>query len=208
MRPQIVTVGPLALASAAILFGPASVVTGAVTLGSTALDKARRVIFTSSGNDTGLTYTVSGTNWAGDTISETVAGVSAAAATTVLDYLSLTSVSVNGASAGTLSIGTNGVAASPWVRLDNWAPAPVAVQLSVFGTVNATLQQTLDDPNPPVNVPPAAMVWVNSADAAAVNFSAAVQTNYAFAPLFVRVLLNSGSGSVTATVQQLGSISS
>src|SRR5712664_4193399 len=104
MRPQIVTVGPLLAGNASALLSATALVTGAVALTATSVDKARRLLFTSSGNDTGLIYTVSGLNWAGDRVGETVTGLSAAAASTVLDYLSGITVSVNGAAAGTVSI--------------------------------------------------------------------------------------------------------
>lgn len=203
MRPQIAFVGPLSLASANILFAPASIVTGSVTLLGSSLDHARRIIFTSSGNDSGLTFKVSGTNVSGNPISETVSGVSAAAASTVLDYLGLISVQALGASAGTVAIGTNGVAGSNWVRLDEWAPPQIGIQCDVAGTVNFTIQDTMNDPNDPTSpVPPANVNWYNTNDTVAITATIALQTNFAYAPRYVRLLLNSGSGSVTATIVQ------
>ena len=103
----------------------------------------------------------------------------------------------------TVSDASGGTKYSPLVRLDEWAPAHVGVQLSVSGTVNYTLQQSMDDPNSPTNpVPLASMTWVNCADTAAVGASTSIQTNYQFVPLFCRVVLNSGSGTVTATFVQ------
>jgi len=225
MRPVTTTVGPLASASATNIRTASAIAgAGAVTLngtlvsagatvahgviipsGTAVLDVARRVIFTSSGNDTGITFAVTGTDNAGNAQSETVTGASGGAASTVLSYKTFAPPVASGAAAGTVSIGTNGVAASPWVRLDNWAPGGVAIQATVTGTVNYTIQQTLDDPNSATNpVAPASMTWVNSADAAVVAATATQQSNYAFAPAFARVLLNSGTGSVTATFTQLG----
>lgn len=204
MRPQVVTVGPLLAANASALLSATSLVTGAVALTATAVDRARRIIFTSSGNDSTLVYTISGLDWAGNPRSETVSGLSAAAASTVLDYLSGITVSSSGASAGTVAIGTNGVAGSPWVRLDDWAPPAVAIQINVFGQVTATLQQTLDDPNSPTSpVTEAGVVWINSSDTAVVNLTASVQSNYAYAPAYARILLTGGLGSITATFAQL-----
>jgi hypothetical protein len=203
MRPQIAFVGPLSLASANILFAPASIVTGAVPVLTQTLDHARRVIFTSSGNDSGLTFKISGTNVSGNPISETVQGLSAAAASTVLDYLGLITVTVSGASAGTVAIGTNGVAGSNWVRLDEWAPPQVGIQCDVAGVVNFTVQDTMNDPNDPTSpVPPANVNWYNTNDAVGITATVGLQTNFAYAPRYVRILLNSGAGSVTATVVQ------
>lgn len=216
MRPIVIAVGPLASASATNIRTASSIAgAGAVTLNGTAvtggvatLDTQRRVLFTSAGNDSGITFTISGTNNNGDLISETLAGGNAVAVYTVLDYKTITSVTASGASAGNVSIGTNGVAGSPWAMMDPWAYAPVAAQINVTGTVNYTLQQTLDDPNDPTNpVTPANVTWINCADATVVGATVAAQTNYAFAPRYVRLLLNSGTGSITGTFIQLGVVS-
>ena len=107
----------------------------------------------------------------------------------------------------TVSNASGGVQYSPLVRLDEWAPGQVGVQLTASGTVNYTLQQSMDDPNSPTNpVAQNSMTWVNCADTAAVGASSTVQTNYQFVPLFCRVVLNSGSGSVTATFVQASSV--
>lgn len=206
MRGLVASVGPLAAGNASLLRSAASLVTGAVALTITSLDKPRRILFTSSGNDTSLIYTVSGFNVSGNPISETVTGVSAAAVATVLDYGSGIVITSNGASGGTVSIGTNGVAGSNWVRLDEWAPPATGIQCDANGTVNYTVQDTIDDPNDPTNpVAPASMTWFNTTDASGVTATASIQTNFAYAPRYVRLVLNSGTGSVTATVLQYSS---
>lgn len=213
MRPIVVTAGPLAAASATNIRTAASIAgAGAVTLNGTlvsggvaTLDNQRRILFTSSGNDSGITFTVSGTNANGDLISETLTGGNVAAVYTVLDYKTVTSVTASGASAGTVSIGTNGIGGSTWVRLDAWALPATSVQLTVSGTVNYTLQQTLDDPNSSTNpVTPANVTWVSSADANVVAATTTKQTNYAFTPQYARILINSGTGTVTGTFLQSG----
>ena len=213
MRTIQVSVGPLAAASATALRTAASIsVAGTVALNGTlvsggvaTLDKPRRILFTSSGNDSGITFTVTGTTFAGNSASEVVTGGNATTATTVLDYATVTSIVSSGASAGTVSIGTSGVAGSPWCRLDMWAPSFISIQTNVTGTVNYTIQQTLDDPNDsdfPVTL--ANMNWINSNDTAVVSATTSQQSNYIFAPKFARVLLNSGTGSVTAIFAQSG----
>ena len=106
-----------------------------------------------------------------------------------------------------VSNATGGTQYSPLVRLDEYAPGQVGVQLTASGTVNYTLQQSMDDPNSATNpVPQANMTWVNCADVAAVGATGTVQTNYQFTPLFCRVVLNSGSGTVTATFVQSSAV--
>jgi hypothetical protein len=210
MRPIIVTVGPLAAASAyniALSQTPTNAVTlngAAVTGGVAVLDTPRRVLITTT--DTTHTFTITGTNAAGMVQSESflIAGGSTASQ---LDYKTVSSVAVSGTASAAVTVGTNGVASSAWVRFDNWAPAPVAIQLTASGTVNYTVQQTLDDPNSPTNPVAAALVtWVATSDTAAVGATGSVQTNYAYAPVYARVLLNSGSGSVTGTFLQQSSV--
>lgn len=104
-----------------------------------------------------------------------------------------------------VSDASGGVKYTDLVRLDEYAPGQVGVQITVSGTVNYTLQQSMDDPNSPTNpVAQASMTWVNCADTSVVGASATKQTNYQFAPIFCRVVLNSGSGSITATFVQAG----
>ena len=102
-----------------------------------------------------------------------------------------------------VTVGTNGVAASPWVRLDDWNSNYVTVQCVVSGTVDYTVQQTLDDPNSLSNpVAPQSVTWSSSADTGVVGATATKMSGFQYAPCFARVLLNSGSGSVTATFLQ------
>jgi len=181
--------------------------TGAVTVGHSGLgtlDKARRIIITSGGNDTGISFVLTGTDCAGNTISETITGASGAAASSVLSYLTVTSVKTSAAAASTLLVGTNGVADSPWVHFDNLsAMAPVAIQATVSGTVNFDVEQTLDDPNSTANpVAPASMTWLNHPDAALAGATATAQGNYAYPPAYARLTLNSGTGSVVGTFIQ------
>lgn len=169
------------------------------------LDTPRLVLITTTADDSANKFTVTGTDWAGSPISEAVTGTNNSTSGTVLSYATVTSVVPTATAAGAVTIGTNGVAYSPWVRLDPWANSYISIQCTASGTVNYTLQQTLDDPNSlasPVN--PNAMTWVNSSDTAAVGATGTIQTNYGFTPVFARVLLNSGTGTVTATFVQTG----
>lgn len=166
-----------------------------VTVGTTGfalLDTARRVLFTSSGTDTGVTITLTGRDWAGLPISETLLGGSSGVAVySVLDYLGVTAIKLSGATAGTMSVGTNGVASSPWINTDTWAGGTCAIQCTVSGTANYTVQTTNDDPNSYGN--PIARASVNWD---ATNGGLIAQTtsgSYAFpaVPAWLRVLMNS-----------------
>lgn len=212
MQPIVVSVGPLVAADtngicesqttagAANLNLNGALVTGGVAV----LDAPRQIGITSGGNDTGVTFTVYGTTFGGVSISEAVTGTSGSTATTLLDFLTVTRVSTSSAtSASGVTVGTTGVARSRWVRLDSWANNNTAIQCNASGTVNYTVQVTMDDPNSPTNpVTPVNVTWLNTNDADAVSATGDIFTNFQFTPTFARVLLNSGTGSVTATFAQ------
>lgn len=194
---------------------PSGAVTGAVTVGSfsaATLDTPRRLLFTTTADESANIATITGTTWAGAAATETLTLVNNSTKGSVLDYLTVTSVTMSAAAAGNISIGTSGLASSAWVRCDPWADAQVSLQVTVSGTVNYTVQQTLDNPNDPIDSPvvtPAGVTWVSSADPYVVAATATMQSAYGYAPTFTRVLLNSQTnpGYVTMTVQQAGAVS-
>lgn len=103
----------------------------------------------------------------------------------------------------TVSDASGGVQYTPWVRFDDFAPSNISIQCNVTGTVNYTVQSTLDDPNDPFNpIPVNSVTWVNSSDTAVVSATTTQQSNFLFAPKYARVKLNSGNGSVVATFLQ------
>jgi len=218
MRPIVVTVGPLAAASANNIAlsqtptsGTAMTLNGSlVVAGVAVLDTPRRVLLTYGNEGSARTLVVTGTGASGQVQSETLAIPSGAGGTvaTVLDYKTVTQgLPAGGGFTAAVTLGTNGVAATPWVYLDEWPIPATSIQCTVSGTANYTVQSTLDDPNSPTNpVALTAVTWVNSSDAAVVGASTTQQSNFAFIPKFARVLLNSGTGSVTATFIQSGNV--
>jgi len=206
MRPITISVGPLVAASAnniALSQTPAAAFTlngSTAVAGVATLDNPRRVLFTSA--DSTHTATIVGTNWSGNTATEVVA-MTGTTAVSLLDYKTITSITASGLFTAAVTVGTNGVAGSPWARLDEWAMPGVSIQCDVSGTVNYTVQATNDDPNDPTfPVLPAAVTWIPTNDPAGVAATAAILTNYINAPTYVRLLLNSGTGTVTMKVIQ------
>lgn len=184
--------------------------TGAITVGhygTATLDVARQVRVTSGGNDTGITFTITGTDWNGTIITEALTGASGSTADSVLDYLAVTSIATSGAVATTVTVGTNGVAHSPWIMMDPYAAnAQVSLQAAVSGTANGTIQQSLDNSTSLGNLTifnrPDLVNWFSHPDTALVSFTASVQGNYGMAPALTRVQLNSGTGTITYTAIQ------
>lgn len=214
MQQTVVTVGPLVAASANNIATSQTPSAGALTLngslvtgGVAILDTPRQVLLTFAANETGHNFVVSGTDWANSLVSETVAGTTAGTVPSVLSYKTVTSIVISANATGAITVGTNAIASSPWIRLDGWASPTISKQLTVNGTVNYTVQQTMDDPNAAVNpVSPSAVNWINDPDLNFVAQTANAQGYWSFIPIWARVLLNSGSGSVTMTVQQSGSV--
>jgi hypothetical protein len=102
-----------------------------------------------------------------------------------------------------VSDASGGAKGSTLVRFDNFAPGPISVQVVVTGTVNYTVQVSNDDPNDPVSpVAQGSMTWSSSPDTAIVAQTASGYGTLVSVPLFARVLLNSGNGSVTASFVQ------
>lgn len=176
------------------------------TNGIAALDQPRKIIFTSSGNDSALTITLVGTDFAGDLIMETLAAGAAAAVQSSLDYKTVSQILVSGATAGTIEVGTNGVACSQWLFLDTWALGSLSGQCVVSGTVNYTVEATNDDPDSFANPVAAPLVTWDDDYAGLNGAQASAQFGLQNPPQWIRVKLNSGTGSVRMTIIQHGSV--
>lgn len=216
MQPITVTVGPLAaadnngIAESQVISGANNLtLDGALASGGVAtFDAPRQVGITSGGNDSGITFTVYGTTFGGQSVSQTVNGTSGSTAVTTVDFATVTRIATSGStSASGVIAGTTGVAGSRWVRLDSWADAQTAIQCNAAGTVNYTVQVTMDDPNDPVTpVAVNSVTWLNTNDADAVTAIGDVFSNFDWTPTFARILLNSGNGTVTGTFAQFNAV--
>ncbi len=221
-RVLAVKVGPLAAASAnnialsqttagaANLTLNGSLVSGGVAV----LDAPRHVIVTSGGNDSGITFTATGTDFAGYPMVATVAGASIGAADFGVSFKTITKITASGATSGSgVTVGTNAIADSAPICLDEFGFAPTTLQVVVSGTVNFSVSQTLDDFTNPNwlqgtgNTPQAFAnaTWFPHPDSNMVAKSASVQSNYAYVPKWTRITLNSGTGSVIYSLIQAAS---
>lgn len=208
MKSIVKTIGPLPSAvanSICLSQTPTAALTlnGALASGGVAvLSSPAQITITTTDDESGITFTVVGTDASGNRISEVITGPNTALAQSVLTYKTITSITASGAAAAPLTVG-NAQAASVIVALDSWAHPQVGLQVSVTGTVNYTVASSFDNPNDPVSpVALADVQWINSSDTAVVNATATKQSNFTYAPLYVRITLNSGSGSIKATVVQ------
>ena len=210
MRPISVTLGPYAAgvangittAQTLAAAGP-FLINGSLTSGGMAvLDSPRQVAITSAGNDSGVFFTVTGTSPNGDPLGETIRGANAGVAATNNLFKRVLGVSASGPTSSV----TIGTATAPWfspmLRMDEWADAQLGIQVGVVGTVSYQVQTSFDEgPDSLVNpVPVALMNWDSSLTPAA----AATAASFALpvSPLWVRLQLVSGTGSVRMSLSQ------
>jgi len=121
-----------------------------VAAGIAVLTPARRVIVTSSADDSGITFTITGTARAemgSVTFSETITGANAGAAATTQDFATVTRVVASGSTAGTITVGTNDTASGPWVPWDSYrTPFSVSLMTNIMsGTPTFQVDVTYDD---------------------------------------------------------------
>lgn len=156
----------------------------------------RQVIITSSADDTDITFTVYGTNAAGNAISETFVGANNGIATSTKYFRSVNRITASGASSGTVIVGTNTVGASAWVSLSTMmTPANTDAQVIVSGTVNYTVQYAYDD------LQSVTTAWD---DPILTSETTNGQTTWSFPITGVRCKVNSGTGTATMTTIQAG----
>lgn len=171
-----------------------------LTASPVVLDAQRKVLITTTDDETGITFTITGTDESGNTISEVVTGVDNSTVSSVLDYKTVSQIAVSGAAADALTVGTSGVGASPPATLDRYlTPFQVSLGLAITGTVSVTVQFTLD-PNVDTELGP--FVWHDHTDLAAV---AADDYGTLVLPVTaIRLLTNSGTGAAVMQVIQAG----
>jgi hypothetical protein len=214
MRFVVINCGPYATPSATNIRTASTIAAaGTVTLngslvasGVATLDQPRRVLFTSSGNDSGITFTIVGTDWNGAYATEVLTGANATTTYTVYDYKTVTSIVASGASAGTVSIGTNAIASSRPVFLDWFADSSTYIQTDTGGSsaITYTIQLSGDNPNDPVsgsgNTGYTSARWVNSGTAALVNATSAQNANQAGIPTMIRAYISNAGSNTSASV--------
>lgn len=84
--------------------------------------------------------------------------------------------------------------------LDIHGRPDISLQVAVTGTVNYTVQQTLDNVFDPAITP----VWFPHPDTNLVAQTVNRQGNYAYVPSAVRLVVSSGTGTARLTIIQSG----
>lgn len=97
-------------------------------------------------------------------------------------------------------VSQTGVGNSVAVPLDIHGRPDISLQVVVSGTVNYTVQQTLDNPFDTSLT----ATWFDHPDANLVAQTVSKQGNYAYVPAAVRIKVNSGTGTARFTIVQSG----
>ena len=153
MRAKTITIDPDAVDPNGIYTIAAVSALGELTLagvlvsGTVAtMDYARRIGIISAGVDTGITFTIVGTDADGRAISEAVTGASTATATSIAYFKTITSITASGAAAGNVTIGTVDEFVLNAIPLNHYAKKPATVSIeSKTGTIDFTIQETFSD---------------------------------------------------------------
>lgn len=145
--PDVVDPNGIAEAQAVAGAGDLTLNGDLVSNGSATLDYARQLGILSAGNDAGITFTVTGTDANGNSLSEVVTGAAGAPGTseTTGYFKTVTQVTASGAAAGNVSVGTVDEFASQIIPTDWRSNSPVAIGITVTGTIDYTVQETFDN---------------------------------------------------------------
>jgi hypothetical protein len=121
-------------------------INGAFASGGVAtLDTPRQVVFTFAADETGKSFLVTGTRRDGKQLVEAVAGT-AALATTVQAFATVTEILIDQDSAGAISVGTTLIVSTSWFPMDYIRnPVNVGMVITIGGATNVTVELTLSN---------------------------------------------------------------
>ena len=164
------------------------------------LDTQRQVLFTFAADESARTFVVYGTKQGGASIQETVAGT-ATTANTLQNFLTVSRISVDHSTAGSLQVGTNGVGSTDWQSVDIMRqPVNVGFSITVTGTVNYTVQTTNQD----INSLAVGKVPLSTDLAQFTALTYSTSGGFTTPAAFFRLQINSGTGSCQLDYQQAG----
>lgn len=161
-----------------------------------------QVTLTSSGNDSAVNFTITGTDYRGIVVSEVLAGPNADTVTSVNSYATIISVVASAAVSSAVSAGNAGTGSSPVVVVDKYAnPFDVTISLTEgVGTWNVTVQYTMDGVFGSTSLD--TLTWFSHSQLTAQSSANAGTVISALTG--IRLLWNSGTGSVVFTCRQPG----
>ena len=127
---------------------------GALTSGGVfTADYPRQIAITSSGNDSARTFTVTGTDPNGVAQTEAITGPNATSVESTKYFKTITSIAVDAACAGNISVGTVDEFVTPTIPLNynNEGGATVSIE-GISGTIDVSVEQTFSNVFQPADI--------------------------------------------------------
>lgn len=209
MNPVQQTIAPTATSTNAIALSQTPASAAAMTLngalvasGTTyaQIGAQQYITIDCAGNDAGRVFTLVGTGRTGQRITFTMAGSNVSQTVSTKTLYTLISITPDAATAGAITVGVVAQGRQYPVVIDRMQnPTTIAVAAVVTGTISYTVQHTFNDPQ---SGNPDTWTWINIEDTNMVSASATKDSNYAFPPTAIAMLINSGTGSLIFYVNQ------
>lgn len=104
----------------------------------------QHVTVTTTSDETGETFTVTGTDGSGDVITEALAGPNASVVVGTKNFKTITSI-VGTANATGVTAGVDGTCESAWIPLNRYCDFNVGLGVAITGVATYTAEHTFDD---------------------------------------------------------------
>lgn len=119
---------------------------GALASGGVAsLTIPRHVSITAAGDESGVIFTVTGTDRYGTAQRENITGINTATVATTKNFRTVTSISTDGALAGNVTAGSADSLETGWIPLDKHGIVDCGYTISSGGAMNVDVQTTIGD---------------------------------------------------------------
>lgn len=136
-------------------------ITGSLAAAGVAtFDIPRRVGITSDANDSARSFVITGTDRLGRAVTETLVGPNIGVVSTLNDFATVSSITVDANTAGNITAGSSGVVSTQWVPLDRIGVMDVGLAVRQASVANWTIEQSMEGPyghgvgvQPPGGVP-------------------------------------------------------
>lgn len=130
---------------------------------------AQHVTITCAGSDAARTFTVTGTDYLGNALTEAIAGSAGSVTVGAKNFKTVTSITVDAGTAGAVTAGVNGTAETPWIPLDPYKNPFNYSYHADIGTATFTIEGTLDRPEDTASPATITVQASGSADVAAAS---------------------------------------
>ena len=170
-------------------------INGALTTGgvyTSADGGSRQMSFTSASNESGDTYTVTGTDADGRAQTEAVTGPNATTVESSKYWLTVTQIATDGAATGALTFGVVDELVSKTIVLNRHSGYGALCQLDVSGTLDFSIQITVDNPQV-VASDQESIPWIAPQDTDLTTTTADTVGNLDVGATAVRLVVNSFS---------------